>query len=90
MALLEDEVIAWARRLGYANNDATLSKQSITKLLRTPGCRPLFEFFVKVPLIYLSQLLAHVRPPVSKWRLFPPRGCIHTDRTSTALRTSLR
>ena len=47
MACFEEDLIAWARKLGYAPNDASLSKQSIAKLLRTPGSRTMLEFAVK-------------------------------------------
>ncbi|GAX80444.1 hypothetical protein CEUSTIGMA_g7883.t1 [Chlamydomonas eustigma] len=47
MANCEDEIIAWARRVGFSPKDASLSKSSITKLLKVSGARKLLEFAMK-------------------------------------------
>ncbi len=45
---LEDDVIAWCRRIGYAPKDASLSRSNVAKMCKAPGARPFLEFFVKV------------------------------------------
>ena len=49
--MLEEDIIAWARELGFAPSDSSLSKASVAKLCNTTANRKVWEF-----------LLSHYKP----------------------------
>ena len=44
--MLEDDIISWARELGFSPSDSSLSKASISKLCATSASRKVWEFLL--------------------------------------------